>query len=139
VRSGESPGVLRADLSLAAAGDFKRDRARLLTRLVARAALRQTLVAQAGRKHRELGDLAAALGSAVEHADTRSWHLLPGTIEVVRLRLPAGRHVLHADVDGRLVPLGGVDVPRQGIAFLSARLWDDGATASPTLAPPTTY
>lgn len=130
---GVSAGVLRGDLSLAAAGDFKRDRARLLARLVARAAVRQTLVAQAGRKHRELGELAAALGSAVEHADTRSWHLLPGTIEIVRLRLPAGRHALHADVDGRLVPLGGVDVPRHGIAFLTARVWDGDGSA---LAPP---
>lgn len=131
-----APVALRGDVSLAVAGDFKRDRPRLLARLVARAALRQTLAAQAGRTHRALGDLVATLGSAVEHADTRSWHLLPGVVEVVRLRLPAGRRELRVDVGGGQTRLGIVDVRAGGVTVFATRLWDDAdAPRTASMAP----
>jgi hypothetical protein len=116
--------VARGDLSLAAAGDFKRDRGKVLTRLVTRAALRAALVREAGRKHRGLDDVVRAVTNATEHADTRSWHLLPGEVRVLRVRLPAGLHALAADVDGRRVPLGTVRVAPGAVRFVSARVWD---------------
>jgi len=39
-------------------------------------------------------DLAGVAYEATEHADTRSWSLLPDTIQVVRLELPTGEHLL---------------------------------------------
>jgi hypothetical protein len=65
-------------------------------------------------------------------ADTRSWHLLPARLEVLRLRLPAGRQPLVARIDGRPVALGDVSVRAGGIAFVGVRLWDDAGR--PTVA-----
>jgi hypothetical protein len=39
-------------------------------------------------------DLAGVAYEATEHADTRSWSLLPDTIQVVRLELPVGDHLV---------------------------------------------
>lgn len=124
--SGVASVIVRGDLSGAAAGDFRRDRGKLLARLVARAAVRASLAEQAGRTHRELGDLVRALGNVTEHADTRSWHLLPGEVQMVRLRLPAGAHALAVDVGGRQVPIGTVRVAAGAVRFVSARVWDAG-------------
>jgi len=83
-------------------------------------------VSEARRHARPLGDLVASLGSAVEQADTRSWHLLPARLEIVRLRLPAGAQALSVDVDGRTRTLGVVQVPAGGLALFPVRLWPDG-------------
>jgi len=40
-------------------------------------------------------DLAGVLWEASENADTRCWNLLPGSIQVARLELPAGEHDLN--------------------------------------------
>ncbi len=40
-------------------------------------------------------DLAGVLWEASEEADTRCWNLLPGSIQVARLELPAGEHDLN--------------------------------------------
>jgi hypothetical protein len=139
--SGAAPAdavVARGDLTAAAAGDFRRDRGALLARLVARSAVRAALADQAGRKHRELGDVVRSLGNAVEHADTRSWHLLPGEVRVVRLRLPAGEQALSLDVGGRRVPVGTVRVAAGGVRFVSVRVWDalgDRVTAAGVARP----
>lgn len=127
------PPLVRGDLSLAVAADFKRDRSARLARLVARAALRASLVHSADRTDRSLGDLAAALGRAVERADTRSWHLLPADVQVVRLQLPPGPHSLALDVGGRQVALGTVRVQPRTVQVVSARVWD-GAGARVTTA-----
>ncbi|MGZ8377720.1 MAG: hypothetical protein ACXW0Z_10825 [Gemmatirosa sp.] len=124
-----TPVLLRADLSDAMVADFRRDRRWLVTRLVARTALRQALVTEARRRARPLGDLLAAAGSFVEQADTRSWHLLPARLEVVRLRLPVGSQPLSVDVGGRAVPLGVVDVRADGLTFFPVRLWESAAPA----------
>jgi hypothetical protein len=122
-----TPVLLRADLSEAMVADFRRDRTWIVTRLVARAALRQALVSEARRRARPLGDLIAAAGSFAEQADTRSWHLLPARLEVVRLRLPVGPQPLAVDLGGRTVPLGVVDVRAGGLTLHPVRLWDDAA------------
>jgi hypothetical protein len=122
--AGAAEPVARGDLSLAAAGDFKRDRGNVLARLVTRAALRAALVREAGRAHKGLDDVVRVLTNATEHADTRSWHLLPGEVRVLRVRLPAGAHPLAVDVGGRRVSLGTVRVAPGGVRFVSARVWD---------------
>jgi hypothetical protein len=57
-------------------------------------------------------DVAGVAWEATENADTRCWGLLPDTIQVLRLELPAGEHTLAlqpVDRSGR--PLGNA-VPR---------------------------
>ena len=129
-----TPVLLRADLSDAVAADFRRDRNWLVTRLVARAAVRQVVVAQARRRARPLGDLVASLGSMVEQADTRSWHLLPARLEVLRLRLPAGAQPLAVDVGGRTRQLGVVPVVAGGLTLFPVRLWRDDTPAAAHVA-----
>ena len=122
--------LLRGDLSLAVAADFKRDRAARLARLVARAILRASLVRSADRSDRSLGDLTAAFGAAIERADTRSWHLLPADLQVVRLHLPPGTHTLALDVDGQQVALGALRVQPRTVQVVSTRLWNAGEHGS---------
>ncbi|HZF67412.1 MAG TPA: hypothetical protein VEZ47_05215, partial [Gemmatirosa sp.] len=130
--AGDGATMAVGDVSRALAGDFRRDRPARLARLLARAALKRSLAAQAGRKHEEIGQLASLLASATEQADTRSWHLLPGTIEVVRLRVPAGTRPLTASVGGRVVPLGEVSVRAGAITFVGTRVWaEDAAVVAP--------
>jgi uncharacterized protein len=51
-------------------------------------------------------DLAGIAWEAMERADTRCWSLLPDSIQVVRVELPAGRHALQLQpVDGHGRPL----------------------------------
>jgi hypothetical protein len=96
----------------------------VLARLVTRAALRAALVREAGRKHRGLDDVVRLVTDATEQADTRSWHLLPGELQVARVRLPAGAHALAVDAGGRRISLGTVRVAPGGVRFVSARVWD---------------
>lgn len=70
-----------------------------------------------------LGALASASSVLLEQADTRSWHLLPARISVGRIRLPAGPQRIAVEVAGERVDLGPVDVPAQGIAIASTRVW----------------
>jgi hypothetical protein len=131
------PVGLRGDLSDAVVADFKRDRARLLARLVVRAAARHALTQQLGQKHSELGDIISSVaGSVLERADTRSWHLLPGTISVVRLRLPVGRHTVRvtreADAGGATRDIGEVEVRAGAVAVMSTRLWRGDARRGAT-------
>lgn len=130
------PPLVRGDLSLAIASDFKRDRSVRLARLVARAALRATLVHTADHTDRSLGDLASALGNVIERADTRSWHLLPADLTVGRLRLSPGLHTLAVDMDGRRVPIGTVRVEPRTVQIVSARVWnaDDNQAAARVIA-----
>ena len=69
------------------------------------------------------------LGALTERADTRSWNLLPGRLQLFRLRLPAGDHRLEVvsgsrDGDDR-TPDATVDVqvPAGGVTVASVRLW----------------
>ena len=64
----------------------------------------------------------------LEHADTRSWHLLPADVALSRLTLPPGRHRLSirlgpASDSARVVDLGDVDITAGQIAFVPIRLW----------------
>jgi hypothetical protein len=129
-----------ADLSDAVANDFRRSRAGMLTRGIARAAaklaLAKTAEQAAEKKHGEFaGSLTRwtldAVNVYTERADIRQWRLLPGEISVVRLTLPAGQHSLTLDYGaaGRLprrIALGQTRIAADKIAFATARVWDDG-------------
>jgi hypothetical protein len=86
--------------------------------------VRAALVREAGRKHRGLDDVVRLAVNVTEQADTRSWHLLPGELQVLRMRLSAGAHALAVDVGGRRVPIGVVRVAPGSMHFVSARVWD---------------
>lgn len=142
------PMAVAADLSDAVANDFRRARAGMLTRGIARAAAKLAIAksaeSAAEKKHGEIaGSLTRwtldAVNVLTERADTRQWRLLPGEISVVRLTIPAGRHVLALDYATgggpvRRIPLGATDVRAGALTFATARIWDDGVTA-PTLRP----
>jgi uncharacterized protein len=134
--NGEPHGVTFADVSRAIVGDFEHDRGRIIARSIARGAVKLAVTRGAERKLTErdetAGWLVGALGNVgsalLEQADTRSWHLLPGGIAVVRLGLPAGSHSLAVDLDGsgrpdRVLQLGDVTVAAGRTTFVSARAW----------------
>lgn len=61
-----------------------------------------------------------------ERADTRSWHLLPGVVDLVRIPIPAGTHSLTVGGEGllsRAVNLGPVAVRPGETTFVAHRIW----------------
>lgn len=136
-----------ASLSDAVVSDFRRQRAAIFARAVARAATKYWLAEQAEKKRKWAGLLVNAAGDLLEHADTRSWHLLPGEVSLVRLRVPAGTHNLAADLadprSGRPahVELGRITVRPGETRVVTGRVWGSLlprsplATAARTAAP----
>lgn len=137
-----APISLQADVSDAVVADYNRQAALLLTRAVARAAVKQALAEVAeksadgkgGKKKREgwLAREAVELtGRLLERADTRSWQLLPSQVGVVRLEVPAGRQNLKLTLPayngrgGRSVELGDVTIHPGSVTFLTTRIWGD--------------
>lgn len=100
--AGPAAPLARVDVSAAVMADYDNERTLLLTRTIARAATKfvmtKSLEKKAGEKDAALGTLAGLLGNAggflSERADTRSWTLLPKSITITRLRLPAGEQTL---------------------------------------------
>jgi uncharacterized protein len=123
--------TLSGDISDAIIADYRRQRALLLTRTVARALVKYAATEVAEKKKGEAGKtIASFAGSVLEHADTRSWHLLPADIALTRLTLPPGRHRLSIRVgtpsdSTRPIDLGDVEITPGGITFLTTRLWPD--------------
>lgn len=127
----------RLDLAAATRRDFENERPAILARTVARAAAKVALSSSVEesvkKKDETAGQLLGILTNIgtllTERADTRAWHLLPGSISLVRLRLPAGTHKLTLEVDrargerGRIEALGPVHVRAGTTTFLSTRLW----------------
>jgi hypothetical protein len=134
---GAEPLQLRADLSAAVMNDFAPERNALLARTIARSAAKLALTRGvekgAGKENEGLGQalgLLVNLGTALlEQADTRSWHLLPAQLALVRLALPPGTHPLTLDLPAsagepaRTVDLGQVEIKAGRLTFLSTRLW----------------
>jgi uncharacterized protein len=120
-----------ADLSRSVISDFEADRALLVARTIARGTAKLALTKAAERQLEERNEAAARLIGLVgnvtnvltERADTRSWHLLPAGISVVRLELPAGSHELSIDAGGRNVALGVVTVRPGSLTVVPARGW----------------
>ncbi len=135
---------LSLDVSASVVADFHRELPVLLARTVARATAKMVLTKavekEASKKDEALGKLAGILGNAgavlTERADTRSWTLLPGRIDIVRVNVPPGRYAFSMEgdrvnvqrVDGPSAPgpagrLGVVDVVAGRTTILPARLW----------------
>ena len=133
----EHPAEVRADVSSAVIADFSEQRAAMLARTVIRSVGRFALGEAAEKKAEEssegLGTLVGILANigsvVVERADTRSWHLLPSEISVVRMRLPVGEHPVYAIVEtgsGKpvtRVALGRVTVQPGMVTVVSGRVW----------------
>ena len=125
-----------ADLSASVVADYRRQRAAIFARTLARAATKYYLTKKAEEKKGFwAGMLANAAGDLMERADTRSWHLLPGEISLVRMRVPAGTHALDvqlADPRGGAprLWLGSVTVKPGETAVVTGRVWNE------RLAPP---
>jgi hypothetical protein len=136
--SARSEAPLFLNVSDAIAEDFDRERTRILARTIVRAGAKLALVKSAeksaGKNNeglgRALGAIANVSGAVLEQADTRSWTLLPGSIGIIRLRLPVGAHPLAleiggpgAPISGKRLDLGTVDVRASQTVFLIARHW----------------
>lgn len=143
-----------ASLSDALGADYRRDRSAVLSRTVARAVTKYLAARAAeaavqaskkndgndkknkGRKGKkdsgaEVAGMVARLvvnaaGVALERADTRAWALLPGSVSVTRMRLPAGTHELIVDAAGvHQLNLPGLVVRAGQTTVVSARLWGE--------------
>jgi tetratricopeptide (TPR) repeat protein len=137
-----APMSLQADVSDAIVSDYNRQAALLLTRAVARAAVKQAMAEAAEKvaegkkgKKKEQGWFAREAfeltGRLFERADTRSWQLLPSQVGVIRLEVPAGRQSLKLTLPGyigragRTVDLGEVMIHPGSVNFLTTRVWGD--------------
>jgi hypothetical protein len=133
-----------ASLSDALVSDFRRQRSAIFARAVARAATKYWLSEQAEKRKKWAGLLVNAAGDLLEHADTRSWNLLPGEVSLVRLRVPAGTHNLAADVaDPRRgtpahLELGRVTVRAGETRIVSGRVWASSLPRAPLPVAPRT-
>lgn len=134
VRVGELAADAQARLDVAGGvrADFDTQRATILARTlvrgVAKLALSSAVEESVGKKDETAGRLAGLLTNlgtaATERADTRAWHLLPGSVSMVRLQLPAGSHELALENGrGGVTPVGTVTVRPGETAFVSTRLW----------------
>jgi hypothetical protein len=134
VRVGELAADAQARLDVAGGvrADFDAQRATILARTmvrgVAKLALSSAVEESVGKKDENVGRLAGLLTNlgtaATERADTRAWHLLPGSVSMVRLQLPAGTHELSLENGrGGVTPVGTVTVRPGETAFVSTRLW----------------
>jgi len=148
------PMTLTADLSGAVNDEYLEDITGILLKSVARAATKYLSYRGArdvfGDENETLGEIAGiavnAAGFIMERADTRSWHVLPSSVTMIRLRLPEGSHSLTLQLDresvvladestslrsaallgddsSATVDLGSVDVQPGRIRVLSYRKW----------------
>jgi uncharacterized protein len=133
-------GGLTANLNDAIAADASRDRRPVLTRTIARQAVKlaasEAAEAKATKKWGDVtgsivGGLLNAAGAAMERADTRGWLLLPASISAVRVRLPVGQQPVTAVVNGQSRDIGTVNVRPGRVTVVSRRVWSSrvGAVA----------
>jgi hypothetical protein len=110
----------------------------MLARTMLRAAAKYAAAEAAEEKKGRTGKLVAGVAGALfEHADTRSWHILPSDISIARIALPAGRYRLSvrlapsaADDAGRAIELGEVEVVPGRLLLVPTRLWPDLTTTA---------
>ena len=128
-----------ADVTNALAEDVRRDRALVLARAITRALAKGVVTDALRDKHGDwAGTLASLAGAALERADTRSWHLLPGSLSVVRLALPAGSHApslqVGTDVEALTVTLPPTVLAAGETRVVSTRIWRDGSAFTPPVS-----
>lgn len=132
-------GMVRVDVDEATAADERRERAEVVAREIARAAARAAIATAVREKSGEAGGHLVALGAALlARADVRSWHLLPRELVVVRLRLPAGPHVLTLDPahGANMSGAGLVTVVAGRVTIVPARIWREGSGSGRSQCPP---
>jgi hypothetical protein len=123
--------ALVGDLSEGIVSDYRRARTAILLRTIARGVVKYIAAEQAEKKKGETGKVIANFaGALLEHADTRSWHMLPADVSLARIALPAGRQRLTLRLGpstgadpARTVDLGEVEVRPGGVSFVTTRLW----------------
>lgn len=121
--------LVRASVSSAVAEDLRADRPLLVARTVARAAAKLAITRGIEGEIREkddaAADLFAVLGNVAfavtEQADTRSWTLLPGAVEIGRVRVPSGATTIEVQAAGRSMTVP-VDAPGGSIRIEHVRL-----------------
>jgi uncharacterized protein len=133
VRAGGVSGamVARLDVGDGVRRDFDGHRptmlARTLARGVSKVALSAAVEQTVAKRDEDAGRLAGILTNlgtmATERADVRCWHLLPGEVAMVRLRLAAGTHEVVLDTEDGAMHLGPVTVRPGRTTFLTTRLW----------------
>jgi len=119
------------DVSDAVVADFDATRAELIARTVARAATKlvvtKTVERKVGEREKVAGQILGILANigtlVTERADTRSWHLLPGHLTMLRVRVPPGQHSLSLKVGDRVVDLDPVTVRPGRVAVVAHRAW----------------
>ena len=130
VRAGQGP-LVRADLSAAVASELRSEAPEMLARALLRAVVKQGLTElveeEVSEEDEALGEVVGTAAnvalSVLERADTRSWHLLPGRIEVHRLRLPEGSQQIEVLGVGGVRRDTAVDVRAGATTILSVRMW----------------
>lgn len=103
------------DLSSIAEAEFADRLPKILLKTVARALLKEAQRKAAKKENEVLGWVVNAINVATEQADTRSWILLPGRVEVVDLLVPADVEEVRArfvDRDGATVEEWTLDLGR---------------------------
>lgn len=120
------------DVSEGVVDDFEAERGAMIARTVARAAAKlavtKTVERKVGEKDEFAGQILGILtniGTLVtERADTRSWNLLPDGVDLVRVRVPAGRQELTLELrDGHTVQLEPVELTGGQVRILGYRAW----------------
>ena len=110
--------------------DARRERVALATRAVARAATKYVVTKAVKDKKGEVaGKIANFSASLLERADVRSWHVLPQTVTLARVRVPAGTRAVRIDVgEGwsvRTVDVGTAFVRAGTLTIVPVRVWRD--------------
>lgn len=117
----------------AVSADEGRERTALLARAVARAVAKYAVTKAVKDKRGDVAGSIVNIGAALtERADIRSWHVLPQTVTLLRVRVPAGQRVVHVNVDDGMegVDLGEILVRPGQLTIVSARVWRETARAS---------
>ena len=125
----ETTAPVFASINDAVLAEYDRERLKILARTIARSAAKYALVKSAedvgGDDNngigRLLGTIANVSTAVLEQADTRSWTLLPGSIGIARIRLPAGTHNLRVQVDGTTIALRDLTVRPGAVRVESIR------------------
>ena len=111
--------------------DEGRERTAMIARAIVRASAKYVVTRAVKDSKGEVAGTIANLGaSLLERADTRSWHLLPQAITLVRVRAGAGQRALHLSLgpDGDRIDLGKVTVRAGAVTLAAVRLWRDPET-----------
>lgn len=114
----------------AVSADEGRERTAMLARATARAAAKYAVTkAVKDSKGDVAGSIANIGASLMERADVRSWHLLPQTVTLLRVRVPAGQRQVQVDVGEGVqrLDLGEVAVRPGEVTIAAARIWKENA------------